>query len=382
MQIGINAQLLVNRKRTGIENYIFYLIDNLAKIDDKNEYVIFCKDKNGIPVRVLSKKNFRLCTTVLPIYKRNVRIFREHLLFPIHIFRERIDVYHGLSFVLPVLSNCPSVLSFVDLLAMTCPRDDMSYLTSMYLKLLLPITSRKAMRIISISDYTKNEGIEKLGLCEEKMVVTYLGVDESFRKITDTELLRKVRLEYGLPEKLILFVGALKPRRNVFRLVNAYALLKKRKPISHRLVITGVGGPSSKQILTTVAKLGLEKEVVFLDYVPKEVLPVIYNLADLFVYPSLYDGFGLPSLEAMACGTPVIASNVSSLPEVVGDAGLQIDPYNVEEMSEAMWRVLSDDGLRAEMCKKGMERAKSFTWEKCARETLAVYKTVYENSHK
>ena len=183
--------------------------------------------------------------------------------------------------------------------------------------------------------------------------------------------------KYSITGSFILFVGNISPRKNILALLQAFNKLKKRG-IKHKLVIAGKKDQRYEQVLKTLNELNLGGEVIFTGYVPEEDLPKLYNAADLFVYPSLYEGFGLPILEAMACGTPVVASNVSSLPEVAGDAGLLVNPQDVDALTNAMYKVLTDDKLKESLIDKGLERAKFFSWEKTARETLEVYKEVAE----
>jgi glycosyltransferase involved in cell wall biosynthesis len=178
---------------------------------------------------------------------------------------------------------------------------------------------------------------------------------------------------------MILFVGTLEPRKNLATLLKAYALLRK-KAQPPRLIIGGARGWHHEQVFSVVEELGLIEDVIFPGYIPREELPLWYNAANLFIYPSLYEGFGLPLLEAMACGTPVITSNISSLPEVVDGAGILVDPSSVEDMAEAMWQVLSDSSLRAEMRRKGLARAREFSWRKTAQRTVEVYEQAMTES--
>lgn len=209
---------------------------------------------------------------------------------------------------------------------------------------------------------------------ENKIKVIYLGVDEDYKPLSETEI-RKVRQKYHLNYPFILYVGSLISHKNIPTLIKAFYKLKKYG-LPHKLVITGKRGWKYKNIFEIISKLNLQKDVVFTGYVQREDLPALYNAADLFVYPSLYEGFGLPPLEAMACGTPVITSNTSSLPEVVGNAGIMVDPYDIDGLAKAMYEVLTNEGLRAELRKRGLERAKMFSWKKTAEETLNVYKGI------
>jgi glycosyltransferase involved in cell wall biosynthesis len=204
----------------------------------------------------------------------------------------------------------------------------------------------------------------------------YEAAQNNFKRIQVHKILNSIKQKYHLPDRFILFVGTLEPRKNIIRLLEAYARIKDKLP--HKLVIAGTKGWLYQPIFEAVKRLSLRNNVIFLGYVDDGNLPALYNLADLFVYPSIYEGFGLPVLEAMACGIPVITSNVSSLPEVAGDAAVLVDPYNVKELAGAMKHVLTNASLRKQVINKGFQQAKNFSWKKCARETLKVYEEVYD----
>jgi glycosyltransferase involved in cell wall biosynthesis len=217
--------------------------------------------------------------------------------------------------------------------------------------------------------------MELLGVESDRIEVVYPGVEERFHPVKDQTLLEKVRKRYNLPPRFILGLGTLQPRKNFTRLIEAYSLLVTRHP-SLRLVIAGGKGWLYEEIFATVERLGLADKVVFPGFVADGDLPALYNLADLFVFPSLYEGFGLPPLEALACGTPVITSDASSLPEVVGEAGPMVEATDVEALAEAMKRVLEDDALQERMIAQGLEQARKFTWKKAAAKLLSLYEAI------
>jgi len=237
-----------------------------------------------------------------------------------------------------------------------------------------------ASLIIAISENTKMDIMKYLHIPEEKIRTIYCGVGDEFRKIEDVRVLKSRLKGIGVGYPYILYLGTLEPRKNVERLIEAFIQLKKGKRIDEKLVISGIQGWGYQSIFDKVASSGIEKEVIFTGFVPNEFLPFLYNGASAFVYPSFYEGFGLPVLEAMACGVPVVTSNVSSLPEVAGNATILINPYSVDELADGIWRILSDEELRNQCIKKGIERAKSFTWERCAKNTLDVFNEVYHTS--
>ena len=249
-------------------------------------------------------------------------------------------------------------------------------LDRLYLDLSTRFNARAAAHIIADSQATKRDLVERYGVEPSKISVIYPGYDEeAFQPVREREAIEAVKARYGIAGDYILFVGTIQPRKNLVRLMEAFSLLK-RQAADLQLVIAGKKGWLYEAIFRRVEELGLEGQVVFTGYVAEEGLPALFSGARLFVFPSLYEGFGLPVLEAMACGTPVVCSNASSLPEVAGDAALLFDPLDVEGMAAAMGRVLGDERLRAELIERGLQRARGFSWEKCARETLAVLESV------
>jgi len=221
-----------------------------------------------------------------------------------------------------------------------------------------------------VSYHTQKDLITYLNVPKDKIKVIYNGNDARFQPLNYIEI-SKVREKYKLPERFILSVGGLHPIKNISRLLKAYNL-SRRNGLNHKLVIVGMVMDKVSEIFQTLKGLNLEDQVIFTGKVP------VYNSADLFIYPCLYAGFDLPPLEAMSCGTPVIASNNSSLPEVVGDAGLLINPYDITEIADAINNIITDDDLRKNLIKKGLKRSKQFNWSKSAYETLEVYKEVYD----
>ncbi|WP_083810054.1 glycosyltransferase family 4 protein [Methanothermococcus okinawensis] len=282
------------------------------------------------------------------------------------------DVYHFGPFL--SLKKPKKILTVYDLTPLLYSETHKKSKVLMH-KYLFPLILKNSNKIISISHHTKQDIIKYFKIPEDKIKVIHLAANENYKPLKEKEI-NEVKQKYNLNYPFILYVGGLEPKKNIPTLLKALYKLKKQG-INHKLILTGVKRWKYKSIFETIEKLNLQKDVIFTGYVPDEDLPALYNAADLFVYPSLYEGFGLPPLEAMACGTPVITSNTSSLPEVVGDAGIMINPYNVDELAKAMNEVLTNEGLREELSKKGLERAKLFSWKKCAEEHLKVYEEVY-----
>ncbi|MBC7260731.1 MAG: glycosyltransferase family 4 protein, partial [Chloroflexi bacterium] len=280
--------------------------------------------------------------------------------------------------VTPYLSSADgarTVVTVHDVFARSCPGHSTRSDTLLY-RYWLPRVLSHVDAVITDSQASKMDLANFLNIPEETVHVIYGGVSTCYHPISSEEAARTAS-RYDLPKRYILFVGSVEERKNLRRLLQACARLWREGEV-RPLVVVGPHKWKYRRILQTVEELGISEHVIFTGYVPDEALPALYSGADLFVFPSLYEGFGLPPLEAIACGTPVVCSNTSSLPEVVGDAALMVDPYDVEALAEAMHRVLSDTALREELRQKGLARAKMFTWERAARETLAVYSCVLQ----
>jgi glycosyltransferase involved in cell wall biosynthesis len=365
--IGLNAHLLSlaqTYRGAGINWYIHNLLLNLALADQENQYTVFLGDRRFPP-----NSGLTLRTSWLPTTRPLVRIVWEQLVQPFVLWQEKIDLLHSMAFVTPLLSPCPSVITIYDLSFIIFPQS-FEYLKRLYLTLLTRPSARKARRIITISESTKRDTVRLLGVSSEKVDIVYCGVDKAFHPLPEREV-ASFRQKRGLPERIMLFVGTIEPRKNVARLIEAYSRLRDGQV---KLVIGGARGWLYEEVFARVEELDLTGDVLFPGYIPPDELPLWYNAAELFVYPSLYEGFGLPPLEAMACGTPVITSNVSSLPEVVGEAGLTVDPMDIEGLAESMNQVLDDGALRQTMRERGLARAGHFSWARAARETVEVYR--------
>ncbi|EKF84902.1 glycosyltransferase family 1 protein [Methanobacterium formicicum] len=288
-----------------------------------------------------------------------------------HIFsQEETYLLNRIDFKTPKIATC---LDIIPLLS-----EENTQMSMKFLKYSME-GMKKADKIITISDHTKRDIIQHLDIPSEMIETVHLGVDPYFQLMPPVKL-QEIRQKYNLPEKFILYVGSEQPRKNFNTVVKAFHSLKEKYNLDEmKLVKVGkpqIGESDRKILFDLLDDLNITSEVFFMDYVPEEDLPAFYNLADLFVYPSLYEGFGLPPLEAMACGTPVVTSNTSSLPEVVGDAGIMVDPLDEEALASAMHRILSDEELQCELRERGISRARDFSWQKTAQKTWKVYQEV------
>lgn len=371
MRIGIISDRL-NRPLTGIGNYVYNLINELSKIDKEDIYLINYEKNNLFPElnKIIIKNPFE------KFPKKPFYFWHLYLNYYLNKKKLDLDIIHSPenASLFVKLTNQKKIITVYDVISLYFPKT-FTKITVFRYKLLFSKTIKTSDKIITVSHHTKQDIMKYFKIPEDKIKVIYEAANGNYKPLKEDEV-NKIRQKYNLNYPFILYVGTLEPRKNIPTLLKAYYKLKKQG-IKHKLVITGKRGWKYKSIFETIEKLNLQKDVIFTGYVPDEDLPGLYNAADLFVYPSLYEGFGLPPLEAMACGTPVITSNTSSLPEVVGDAGIMVNPYNVDELANAMYEVLTNDGLREELSKKGLERAKLFSWKKCAKEHLKVYEEVY-----
>jgi glycosyltransferase involved in cell wall biosynthesis len=379
MHVGINAHLLsfgTSYRGAGISRYIRNLLPALRQVEGY-DYGVYLGDRD-YPPEFAPDEKFRLRFSRLPTSRPAARIIWEQLVAPLALAGDGVQVLHSLGYVQPLLARCRSVVTFHDLSYVLYP-ESFNTANRAYLRFFSRWTARRADRLIAVSENTKLDLARLLGIPADKVDVVPHGIEEVFHPFPKAEV-EAFRLRKGLPERFLLFLGTIEPRKNLETLVEAYALLRAAG-LPHALVIAGAKGWQFAGVFAKVEQLGLTGSVLFPGYVPYCEQPLWYNAADLFVYPSLYEGFGFPPLEAMACGAPVVASRTSSLPEVVGEAGLLCDPQSAEALAETVRRALSEPELREHLAASGLARAGLFSWRQAARRTAAVYaKAVYGSS--
>jgi glycosyltransferase involved in cell wall biosynthesis len=364
MRIGIDARL-VFYNRAGIGQYILRLVESLAELEHENDTFVLLqsrKDKSSI----INSNGFIHKSLWTPSHNR----FEQPAL-RIEVARLNLDLLHSPDFIPPFRRNCKSVITIHDLAFLLYPH----FLTKESARYYGQIDQawRKTDHIIAVSEATKQDSIKMLGVPEKKITVIHEAANPIYRPLPAEEARQKVKEKYKLDKDFILFVSTIEPRKNLPSLLNAYRQLRNKYKRDELLVLAGSKGWLWEEVYETVERLNLEQEVVFLGRVPSVDLVHLYNAARLLVHPSFYEGFGLTPLEAMTCGTPVIVSNTAALPEVVGDAGLMINPHDIEGLTVAMWRVLTEPELRQELSQKGLKRAANFSWQKAAQQTLDVY---------
>lgn len=366
MRIGIDARL-VFYQQAGIGQYILRLTNALAALDHENEYFLFQSRKDR--TRLVNAPNFHPRVLWTPSHHRI-----ERLAMSVEMLPHPLDVLHSTDFIPPRKTRAPNVITVHDLAFLLYPR----FLTpdaARYYGQIDP-ASRSAAHIIAVSQSTKRDVTRLLGVADDKVSVIYEAAHSSAHPMDKAEARKHVQEKFGIAEDFILFVSTIEPRKNLPTLLAAYSKLRDNYKSKARLVVAGHKGWLTEEVDQAIEKYKLGDQVCFLGSVPTQELAYLYNAARVFALPSFYEGFGLPPLEAMASGTPVVVSNVSSLPEVVGDAGLLIDPNEVEAWAVALYRVLTDNELHDEMAAKGLVRAQHFSWERAARETLNVYRKV------
>jgi glycosyltransferase involved in cell wall biosynthesis len=374
--VGLNAHLLSMQdgyRSAGSSWYIYNMLCHLPIAAPELQYTAFLHDPRFSPPQGMGIRRSSW-STVLP----SRRIAWEQLVAPVALRRERVDLLHAMAFVAPVLSPCPTIVTVFDLSFLLFP-EAFKPANRLYLRLMARLSVQRAARVITISSSTQRDVMAWLGAPAERVRTVYCGVDPHFHPLpmAEVDAFRRAR---GLPERFIFFLGTIEPRKNVLRLVDAFADLIALDLKDLHLIVAGGRGWLSEPVFARVEELGLEDRVHFPGYVPEEEKRLWYNAATCFCFPSLYEGFGLPPLEAMACGVPVIASNVSSLPEVVGDAGITVSPEDRAALTGALHRLLVDPALRKELAARGLARARRFSWTEAARETADIYHQVWEEA--
>ncbi len=367
MRIGIDARLMFHQP-AGISRYTGHLLHAMAKLNKTDEFIIFQHRKHRLPL--ITQANFRRSTLYTPVHHRF-----EQFLLPVELARFSLDLLHSTDFIPPLYSTTPAVITVHDLAFLHWPHflttDSAAYYGQ------IDRAVKHARHIIVPSESTQKDLTRLLGVPEDKISVIYEAADPSFQPLPLAATRREVMQQYNIPEAYILIVGTIEPRKNVNGLLHAFHHLRTKYNLTDvGLVIAGSHGWLYEEIMETVSKLGLQKSTYFLGRVPDENLRKLYVGARCLIHPAHYEGFGLPPLEAMACGTPTIVSNISSLPEVVGDAALLVDPNNPEEIAVALQRLLTNPELHAELRAKGLQRAHCFSWEMAAQSTLEVYRKV------
>jgi glycosyltransferase involved in cell wall biosynthesis len=370
LRIAIDAHT-VGTKLGGNESYAVNLIEALAQIDSVNNYTVYVTTNEARERFSNRWPNFRVRST-LP----HTPLIRIPLTLSAELRKNPVDVLH-VQFTAPPFCPCPVVVSIHDLSFEHLPQT-FNRRSRTQLRLTVRHSARRAARILSLSEHTRRDIIKTYGIRPDRVTAIPLAAPDHFGPITDTKELQRVRHTYGIDGEYILSVGSIQPRKNLARLVRAYASLRRDCSADKlpKLVLVGKCAWLYDETLRTLDETNVKDTVVLTGYVPERDLPALYSGALCFVYPSFFEGFGLPPLEALKCGTAVIVGNRTSLPEVVGDAALTVDPFDVDAIAGAIKNLLNDSALRRELSVKGQQRASEFNWQQTARKTLEVYKEV------
>ncbi len=374
MRIGVDVRLMHHQK-AGISKYSWHLLHTFAQLDLDDEFILFQHRKQSEPV--VQAPNFRRATLFAPVHTR-----LEQYMLPVELARFPLTLLHSTDFIPPIYARVPTVITVHDLAFLHYPHFLTTKSAAYYGQIDRAV--RVADAVIVPSESTRKDLVAMLGVSTAKIDVIYEAAAAMFTPQPAEDARAAVVREYGLTQPYLLFVGTVEPRKNIGGLLEAFQHLRSRYGASDArvgdtlLVVAGSMGWLSEELHDTVERLGLQSHVRFLGRVSDALLPKLYGAARAHVHPAHYEGFGLPPLEAMACGTPTIVSNVSSLPEVVSDAALLVNPNNPEEIAVAMHRLLGDDALHAELREKGLARARCFSWQRAAAATLDVYHRVAE----
>jgi glycosyltransferase involved in cell wall biosynthesis len=378
VRIAINAQKLSTRQSfhaAGSSRYVFNLLKELRLLGAPEHILAYLANDVDLPAELRPTDRFRVRVAGVPTVHPAVRVAWEQLAFSRALRHDGVTLLHGPINALPLSWTGRSVVTILDLTFLLLPAA-IRRASRTYLRWMVRFAARHASRVITISESTRRDVIRLLGVPPERVTRVYCGVDERFHPIDDTRRIEEFRSSLGLPNEFILYLGTIEPRKNLIRLIDAYAELRRRRATSLPLILAGGRGWGDHEIVRRAEETGLGDQIRFAGFVPEEQIPLWYNAATVFTYPSEYEGFGLPPLEALACGVPVVASNSSSLPEVLGDAAVLVDPASVGAIADGIQRALDDDALRSTLVTRGLDRAGTFSWRRMAEETLSVYRSV------
>lgn len=376
MRIGFNFHT-VDEYISGVEYYTLGLLNGLLSIDDNNQYLVFTNRPDVLKHYVAQKEN--LLVKDLSILKtRTQRILWEHCRLPKQAKKEKLDILHCPGYICPVFRTyLPYTVTIHDTIAIDHPRW-CKRTNAAYYNVVMKVAAKKAAKIIAVSKSTAENVCHNFKVNESKVKVIYPGIEATFIDQPDFQRLDNVRLKYGLPPKYILFVGNIEPKKNILNLLRAFNLLRQ-KGIEHKLVLVGKRTWKSQEVWNYIQFNFDSKHITLTGYVDRKDLPFVYKMADVFVFASLCEGFGFPAIEAMACGTAVVASSTGILKETDEKAYGRIDPYDPGQIAETIYSLITDDKLKNTQIKSGLKVSKKFNWQDCARRTLSLYREAVES---
>ncbi|MGH2506590.1 MAG: glycosyltransferase family 4 protein [Ktedonobacteraceae bacterium] len=375
MRIALDYTAAI-RQGAGIGQYVRSLVHAMLEQDAHNRYTLLTSGRATNEHPFPCAENVRGRNLMLSDRYLNILWYRWHVPILANYVTGPVDIYHGLDFVLPPLSKkIRKVVTIHDLAFLEHPETAFPTV-AVYLNKVVPEAVTRADVVVAVSQTTKQSLITHYHTPAEKIVVIPCGVGPQFQRVTDSVILEGIRSKFALQQPFIFCVGTLQPRKNHLGLIRAFHEMQQNKPNPLILVIAGDKGWMYEETQNLVKELKLEEKVRFLGRIGEHELIVLYSLAEMFAYPSFIEGFGIPPLEAMACGVPVITSNTSSLPEVAGDAALLVDPHDVHSIADALRRVAEDTQLREDLRQRGYRQAQRYTWSGAAAKMLAVYQRI------
>lgn len=369
MKIAIDARGVNWYKGTGIGTYTDKILRYMIKTHKENFYQIYW---SGEDYNEFEDDN----TKIMIASKRHHRFFEQHY-FPNNLKKESVDIYHIPQNGLGICDSipCKKVVTVHDLIPYILPETVGKSYLSKFLKE-MPKIIELSDGIITVSECSKKDILKFFSIDEDKVFVTPLAADSKYKPLDKVKCQEILRKNYNIDKPFILYIGGFSPRKNVSSLMIAFSKVRKNLDREHDLVIVGANKDEGGLLKELCLDLKIESNIRFTGFVPEDLLPVFYNACEVFAYPSLYEGFGLPPLEAMSCGTPVITSNISSIPEVVGDGGILIDPFNMKNLMYSLEALLNDKTIRDEITSKALKRASNFSWEKTSEKTVQIYNKI------
>ena len=369
MRIAIDARKLHD---FGIGTYIRNVLAGMARLDQQSEFIVLCRPADADVLNELGA-NFRAVAEDSRPYSLG-----EQVSIPLTLVRERAHLLHEPHYVLPPATRCRAVVTIHDCIHLMFPQYLPGRLAHVYARISMWSAVHKADRILTVSEASKRDILRFFDVPANKVAVIYNAIDERFLAPPDQERMDLIRQRYQLDHPFLLYVGNIKPHKNLERLIDAFGRARGQGLDDLRLVIIGDEISKYPPLRQSVHRHRLDKYVRFLGFQPHDTLAAFYRLARAFVFPSLYEGFGLPPLEAMACGTPVVTSNVSSLPEIAGDAALLVDPYDPDSIADGIRQAVADAAVRARLIERGYARAREFSWERAVGDIHGIYMDVLE----
>ena len=362
----------IKKFRSGIGYYTEQLLKALLRLVKEDEIILYSNTResfdelNPNESKQIKKYGSNFCP---------IRAFWMQFMLPRILKKTKPDFCHFTNYLAPLMTSVPIIVTIHDMTLTMFPK--YHYLKKRLLsRPFIPVVAKKAKIIITVSENSKKDIIKHFKINENKIRVIPSGVSEKFRPITNEEELEPVRKKYNIDSKIILYVGNLEPRKNLVRLIEAFHTLVKKYNVNRKLMLVGPKGWGYKNIFKRIKELNIQNEILYIGYVPTEDIHLLYNCADIFAYPSLYEGFGFPILEAFACGIPVLTSNSPSLDETASDAALRVNPTDKKAIADGLLKITQDITFRNTLIEKGKQRAKLFSWDEAAKKTLEVYKEI------